>query len=119
MGVAPLDDVGAELAEIRSFLLRGTGVRVLARIDGRPVGTGGCTVADGFVRLWSAATVPDARGSGVYRAVLARRLRYGAELGATTALVKAHRTSAPILLRCGFHAYGTEREYTIEPVIAT
>jgi GNAT superfamily N-acetyltransferase len=114
---APLDEEGlrAELAEITADLEAGEGVRVLGRLKGRPVGAGGCTVVDGFVRLWGAATLPDARGHGVYRAVLAERLRAGVELGATTALVKGRlATSAPILLRAGFRHHGDERAYLLD-----
>ncbi|WP_344818194.1 hypothetical protein [Microbacterium soli] len=69
---------------------------------------------DGFVRLWGAATLPGSRGRGAYRAVLAERLRIGAEPGATTALVKGRvSTSAPILARAGFTHYGDERSYAL------
>lgn len=71
-------------------------------------------IDDGFLRLWRAATLPEFRGRGAYRAVLAERLRIGAELDATTALVKGRvDTSAPILARCGFEAYGEYRSYVL------
>lgn len=113
---APLDDQGLreELDEVTAGLVSGEGVRVLGRVDGEPVSTGGCTIIDGFVRLWGAATLPEARGRGAYRAVLAERLRAGAELGATTALVKGRiATSAPILERSDFVHYGDERGYLL------
>ncbi|MFE6735532.1 GNAT family N-acetyltransferase [Microbacterium sp. NPDC057650] len=115
-GQQPLDDDGLqrELAEVTTALEAGEGARVLARLDGRPVSTGGCTIVDGFVRLWGAATRAEYRGRGAYRAVLAERLRVGAELGATTALVKGRvSTSAPILSRAGFTQYGDERSYVL------
>ncbi|MCM3781188.1 GNAT family N-acetyltransferase [Microbacterium hydrocarbonoxydans] len=111
-----LDDDGlrTELAEITAALDAGEGLRVLARIDGRPVSTGGCTIVDGVARLWGAATVEHARGRGAYRAVLAERLRASAERGAITALVKGRvSTSAPILRRAGFVHYGDERGYRL------
>ncbi|HTN56302.1 MAG TPA: hypothetical protein VLZ82_08955 [Microbacterium sp.] len=113
----PLDEAGLrdELAEVNDGLVTGEGARMLARVDGRAVSTGGCTIVDGFVRLWGAATLPEARGRGAYRAVLAERLRHGAELGATTALVKGRiATSAPILSRAGFIHYGDERAYLLK-----
>ncbi|WP_439901485.1 GNAT family N-acetyltransferase [Microbacterium azadirachtae] len=113
---APLDEGGlrTELAEVTADAAAGTGARVLARIDGSPASTGGCTIVDGFVRLWGAATMPGFRGRGAYRAVLAERLRVGAERGARTALVKGRvETSAPILARCGFTAYGEDRSYVL------
>lgn len=113
---APLDAQGLrdELAEIEVGLAAGEGFRVLGRLDGDAVSTGGCTVIDGFARLWGAATLEHARGSGAYRAVLAERLRVGAEWGASTALVKGRvATSAPILARAGFTQYGDERAYRL------
>lgn len=66
------------------------------------------------MRLWGAATVPESRGRGAYRAVLDGRLRLGAEMGATTALVKGRiSTSAPILARAGFEHMGDERGYVL------
>lgn len=112
----PLDERGLaeQLAEVTAELAAGTGARALARIEGRPVSTGGCTVVDGFLRLWGAATLPGFRGRGAYRAVLAERLRHGAELGAATALVKGRvETSAPILARCGFTPYGEDRSFVL------
>lgn len=113
---APLDDVGidVELAEITDALQKGEGARVIARIDGRPVSTGGFTVVQQFARLWGAATTPEARGRGAYRAVLAERMRRAAEMGATMALVKGRiATSAPILERAGFQRFGEERVYVL------
>ncbi|WP_341956597.1 hypothetical protein [Microbacterium sp. LWH13-1.2] len=112
----PLDEEGlrTELDDVVSGLEAGTHVRVLARLDGRAVSTGGCTIVDGFARLWGAATLEEARGRGAYRAVLAERLRVSASLGATTALVKGRTaTSAPILARAGFTHYGDERAYLL------
>ena len=114
----PLDAEGlqAELAEVTAAFESGEGFRVLARIDGRAVSTGGCTIEDGFVRLWGASTLPAERGRGAYRAVLAERLRRSAAWGARTALVKGRvSTSAPILERAGFTHYGDERAYRLLP----
>lgn len=113
---APLDEEGlrVELSEISAALEAGRGFRVLGRLDGEAVSTGGCTIVDGFTRLWGAATLASARGRGAYRAVLAERLRVSAALGARTALVKGRiTTSAPILARAGFRHYGDERAYRL------
>lgn len=113
---SPLDDEGlhTELDEVTSAFASGEGLRVLGRLDGEAVSTGGSTIVDGFARLWGAATLEKARGRGAYRAVLAERLRASAELGATTALVKGRiATSAPILTRVGFANYGDERAYRL------
>ncbi|WP_149084479.1 MULTISPECIES: GNAT family N-acetyltransferase [Microbacterium] len=112
----PLDEDGlrAEFADLTAALDAGEGFRVLGRVDGRAVSTGGCTIVDGFTRLWGAATLEADRGRGVYRAVLAERLRESAARGARTALVKGRvSTSAPILARVGFTRYGEERGYRL------
>lgn len=112
----PLSEQGLrdELDENNESLASRSGGRILSRVDGTAVSTGGCTIADGFVRLWGAGTLPEARGRGAYRAVLAGRLQLGAEMGATTALVKGRiSTSAPILARAGFEHLGDERGYVL------
>lgn len=112
----PLDDEGlrAELADVTEALAGGTGLQVLARLDGAAVSAGGCTLVDGFARLWGGSTLESARGRGAYRAVLAERLRLSAEHGATTALVKGRvSTSAPILASVGFRHHGDERAYRL------
>lgn len=111
-----LDDEGlrAEFDELTASLESRTHGRVLARIAGQPVSTGGWTLADGFARLWGAATLEDHRGRGAYRAVLSERLRIAAQWGAMTALVKGRvSTSAPIIARAGFEHYGDERAYRL------
>jgi GNAT superfamily N-acetyltransferase len=71
-------------------------------------------MAGGVARLWGGAVVENARGQGVYRALLAFRLDYGVAHGATMALVKARvETSGPILRRAGFVAYGQEVTYGV------
>jgi hypothetical protein len=88
--------------------------RYLVLRDGTPVGTAGHVVAGATVRLWGGAVVPAARHTGAYRALLDRRLRDGAEAGCTMALVKGRvETSAPVLLRAGFSAYGEVRAYRL------
>lgn len=96
----------------------GLGAAAVAYLDGRPVGTGGLTLAEGeagrFALLWGAGVVPDARGRGGYRAVLAARLQYAVEHDAAFALVKGRvETAAPILRRAGFTAYGQELTYRL------
>jgi GNAT superfamily N-acetyltransferase len=93
----------------------GGGGSVVAYREGRPVGTGGITVAGGDARLWGGAVLPEARGNGIYRAVLAARLQYGIHHGARLAIVKGRvETSAPILRRVGFTAHGRERSYLVD-----
>ena len=102
----------AELDEIERGLATGHWrvLRFVATLDGEPIGTAGSTLAGPAVRLWGACVLPAARGRGAYRALLAARLRWALEEGASMALVKGRTvTSAPVLRRAGFAAYGTER----------
>jgi GNAT superfamily N-acetyltransferase len=92
----------------------GDGGMVVAYVDGVAAGSGGVTLADGVARLWGGAVRPAARGQGVYRHVLATRLRYAAAHGATMALVRGRTdTSGPILRRAGFTAFGHETLYRV------
>jgi GNAT superfamily N-acetyltransferase len=60
----------------------------LARLDGRPVGEGALCVADGGIALLAGAgTLPDARGRGVQKALLRRRLADARTAGADLAVV--------------------------------
>lgn len=102
----------AELDEIQRGLATGHWrlLRLVAKLDGKAIGTAGSTLAGPAVRLWGAGVLPPARGRGAYRAMLAARLRWGLEEGATMALVKGRAmTSAPVLRRAGFASYGQER----------
>jgi len=104
----------AEFAGEAEKYRSGGGGAVVAYLDGRPVGSGGVTVAGRDARLWGGGVLPEARGRGVYRALLAARLEYGMAHGAELALVKGRvQTSAPILRRAGFAAYGVERSYLL------
>ena len=72
-------------------------------------------MAGDVLRLWGAAVLPEARGTGVYRA-RARPPAPGrpATPGCRMALVKGRvETSAPVLRRAGFAAYGEERAYHV------
>jgi GNAT superfamily N-acetyltransferase len=107
-------DLARQLDEAVRDLRTWSGFRVVAFADGRPVSTGGCTLAGGVAQLWGAVTLPDSRRRGGYRAVLAERLRLARDHGATLALVKGRvLTSAPILLRAGFTDFGQERRYRL------
>lgn len=102
--------------ELRAGLERtdGRDPMLVAYRDGAALGTGGFTVADDVLRLWGGAVLDEARGTGVYRTLLEHRLRAGRDRGCRMALVKGRvETSAPILRRAGFTAYGEERAYRL------
>ena len=85
----------------------------LARCGSVPAGTGGFTLVGPVARFWGGAVVPAARGRGVYRGLVASRLRTAAARGATLALVHAGPASSPILQRLGFVKDGERRTFCV------
>lgn len=83
--------------------------RVVGYLDGEPVSCGSMTsfseLRFGF--FWSGATVPAARGKGVYSSVVAERVRWAGELGLDrVGLYAITTTSAPIVDKQGFERHG-------------
>lgn len=88
--------------------------RVIAWRGDEAVGTAGHVVAGDVLRLWGGCVLPEARHTGVYRALLDHRLRAGRDAGCRIALVRGRvETSAPVLRRAGFEEYGEERSYRL------
>lgn len=79
----------AAVEEVMSDFLAAPGLLTyLARLDGRPVGEGAlCLAGDNIALLAGAGTLPDARGRGVQKALLRRRLADAREAGADLAVV--------------------------------
>ena len=77
-------------------------VNVLATLDGRPVATGTGWLTGSTLGLYNIATLPDARGRGVGRAVTARLMDLGAERGSTEAVLHASEEGRPVYERLGF-----------------
>ena len=73
----PEERLAEEAKRDRATVKAGDGGMVVAYIDGAAVGSGGLAMADGVARLWGGAVLETARGQGVYRAMLAARLKYG------------------------------------------
>ena len=112
--VPPDQRLRIESDQVGRDVENGRGGGVVAYLDGRPVGTGGLTVADHVGRLWSGSVLEEFRGRGVYRALLQARLEYAVDHDATMALVKGRvETSGPILRRAGFTPHGQERSYRV------
>jgi GNAT superfamily N-acetyltransferase len=101
-------------AAFRETVAAGTGGAQVAYLNGIPIAVAGVEIADGVVRLWGGAVLEAYRGRGVYRALVAKRLPWAAEHGATMALTRGRiATSSPILRRLGFVSYGQERTYQL------
>lgn len=109
---ATLDE---EFAQEQGKVEQGDGGSVVAYLGGAAVGTAGLTLAGPDARLWGGAVSPEARGRGIYRALLDVRLRYAVAHGGRLALVKGRvQTSGPTLRRAGFEKVGQERSYLLD-----
>ena len=77
----------------------------VAYLDGQPVSGGGLIVTDqGFCILSGGATVPELRGRGLYRALVAHRWHAAVAAGVPVLAVQASTMSQPILERAGFRS---------------
>jgi GNAT superfamily N-acetyltransferase len=72
--------------------------------DGRPVSCGRLNLPVGreFASMWGGSTVPEHRGVGIYRALVARRADEAWRRGYRFLTTDARETSRPILERIGF-----------------
>ncbi|MET9364219.1 GNAT family N-acetyltransferase [Streptomyces sp. NPDC006632] len=77
---------------------------VVAMAGDVPVSAGRLDVLPGteFAGLWGGGTLPEWRGKGIYRALIAHRARIAAERGCRYLQVDASAQSRPILRRLGF-----------------
>jgi GNAT superfamily N-acetyltransferase len=107
-------ELARRAAAYRAMVAGGTGGAVVGYLDGTSVAFAGVEIADGVARLWGGAVLEAYRGRGVYRALVAARMTYAAEHGATMALTQGRTiTSSPILQRLGFVSYGQQRSYRL------
>jgi GNAT superfamily N-acetyltransferase len=70
-----------------------------------------------FVTFWGGATLPEWRGRGIYRALVAHRAKLAAEQGRRYIEVDASDDSRPILERLGFVAVTTTTPYVWSPPV--
>ncbi|MET8766388.1 GNAT family N-acetyltransferase [Streptomyces sp. NPDC004658] len=94
----------------------GTVVAVAALAGAEPVAAARMELVPGtrFAGLWGGGTVAAWRGRGIYRALIAHRVRVAAAQGYRYAHVDASSMSRPILARLGFHALSTTTPYVYE-----
>ena len=112
----PLGDDPEAMARLErrrlNFIKAGNRRFLLATIDGEPAGSSNvalfppaaATVNGGAVR-------PKFRGRGIYRAMVAERLRIAREAGVEGLVVWAGDMSGPILAKIGFEKVGWRRFY--------
>jgi hypothetical protein len=76
----------------------------LAYVDDRPVARATASFGEHGVTLFGGATLPEARGRGAYRALVAARWDDAVVRGTPLLVTQAGRMSRPILERLGFRA---------------
>jgi Fe2+ transport system protein FeoA len=74
----------------------------LAFVDGRPVARGSASFGEHAVSLFGGSTLPEARGRGAYRALVAARWDDAVARGTPVLVTQASPMSRPILARLGF-----------------
>jgi hypothetical protein len=85
----------------------GTQFLIWVALDGdRPVGMARCAIAGNALMMIGGAVLPEARGRGVYRSLVAARWRTAVERGIPALVTTANSQSAPILRSVGFEHLG-------------
>ena len=87
----------------------------LALDDGAPVGMARCAVAADTLVMVGGAVLPEARGRGAYRTLVAARRRAADERGLRALVTAANDQSRPILERVGFERIGEIEVWVDEP----
>jgi GNAT superfamily N-acetyltransferase len=88
--------------ERRPYVPRPESPIYLAYVDGAPVARGSASYSRHGVTLFGGATLPEARGRGAYRALVAARWNDAAARGTPLLVTQASPMSHPILERLGF-----------------
>ena len=73
-----------------------------ARLEGRVVGAAGAVLGDAGINLYGGGVLPEARGRGVYRALVRARWDFAVRCGTPALTVQAGRMSRPVLEPLGF-----------------
>jgi GNAT superfamily N-acetyltransferase len=113
-GLSPADRVQRAAWERERFepiLAGGTVHHFVALVAGRRVGFGRAIDMDGAVGLMGGAVLPEARGRGVYRALVRARWEHAAARRTPLLVVQAGPMSEPVLTGLGFESHGELRLY--------
>jgi GNAT superfamily N-acetyltransferase len=103
-------------AERRRFTAGGPVHHFAAYEDGRPVGFGRAIDMAGGVAMMGGAVLEEARGRGVYRALVHARWEHAAGRGTPLLVVQAGHMSAPVLVELGFERHGDLRLF-MDPAV--
>lgn len=109
-GVAP-----ALVPLFEDVLFSVDGVRlevVLARVEGRPVGTGAVAIDGRVAGLYNIAVTEGARNGGIGRALTLHLLALARAHGCTDAVLHASELGLPVYERIGFETVTVVRSYT-------
>jgi GNAT superfamily N-acetyltransferase len=98
----PGDLVDPLLAVVEA--MAGSYVQVTAHLEGRPVGSGTVFLHGTTGGLYNIATVPDARGQGVGRAVTATLANIARDRGCSETVLHASEAGRPLYDRLGYDA---------------
>lgn len=88
--------------EPKPFVPQRDNVVYLAYVDGEPIARGSAAFSIHGVTLFGGATLPEARGRGAYRALVAARWDDAVRRGTPLLVTQASPHSHPILARLGF-----------------
>ncbi|MEU5401832.1 GNAT family N-acetyltransferase [Streptomyces sp. NPDC005963] len=108
---------GTDPGTLRARLLRQLGLETVlmtvAMAGDQPVSAARVEFSPGtgFAGLWGGGTLPEWRGRGIYRALVAHRATAAAQRGARFLRVDATDQSRPILARIGFTPLTTTTPY--------
>ena len=79
---------------------------LLARLDGKPIGTARILQCDDTVKIGRVCVLPDHRGAGVGVALLGKCHAIAREIGASRAVLGAQLSALGFYERLGYMAYG-------------
>ena len=86
-------------------------LQFIASLDGEIVGTAAAVIGNHGVNLFAAGVLPEARGRGIYRAMIHARWDYAVERGTPALTVQAGQMSRPVLENAGFQFIAEARMY--------